>query len=480
MLVILYVALVLLVLSEIRSIVIITLRFRTRPRARPITAAPEPLPRVTVQLPIYRERLVVRRLLDSVLDLDYPRHRLTIQVLDDSEEAEAALIEAIVRQYENDAVRVNYLHRSERIGYKAGNLNYGLRRVTDDFVAVFDADCRPARDFLRRTMPYFSDERTVGVQARWSYLNDLDSPLNAMQAAALDTLFSFENDTRARMGVSGIFLGAGGVWRKNAIEELGGWRETPFTAEDIDLSYRARLRGWFVAYEGRSLLKCELPGTYLAYKGQQRRWARSCFRVLVDHWGPMLRGGRFGLLEGSMLFRLVGLQTLNIIVPIISVYPAVGLPRTRAWMASQLGLTAILTFSPTLLQLVLSQKLLYPDWGRRARLLLRAAPMMIGLSVTLFAGFCDTLFAPEREWFKTLREGEQGVIRGSRRRWLRAALPISAAELGLGLIALTGFAFAIRNGYWESWVVLLSMALAYLCSAWAGVSEVRARLSAGA
>jgi cellulose synthase/poly-beta-1,6-N-acetylglucosamine synthase-like glycosyltransferase len=472
------IAVALFAIAELRSLLIIALRFAIRPVVAP-KSIEAPVPTVVIQIPAYREQMVLGRLLDSIARLKYPHECLAVHVLDDSEGADAGATEAEVRARQSGPIRVKYFHRAARTGYKAGNLNYGLQFVEAELVAVVDADCELYPDFLARLAPCFDDANVAGVQAHWEYRNGSANALAVLQAAALDSLFCFENAVRARLGSSAIFLGSGGIWRTEALRRLR-WQEAPFTAEDIDLSFRCRHAGWRVAYFDEPLLSCELPSTFLAYKSQQRRWARSCFQLLFDHLTGLARGGTSGLLEATMLFRQLGLQFLLLIATLSSVYVLFGLARTQLWVASQAVLSVLMALSPLLLQLILTMRMTHPhDWLRRAKDLLRVLPLGIGLSITLFAGFCDTLFRPSREWEKTLRSGEAGTLQESRARWLRGAAWITAAEGFWAALTLAALIVAVRNGYWESWLPFAVFASGFGKSAVASFSELAAEARAG-
>jgi cellulose synthase/poly-beta-1,6-N-acetylglucosamine synthase-like glycosyltransferase len=473
------VAVALFAIAELRSLLIIVLRFAARPGAAAKSQGVS-VPSVVIQIPAYREQMVVGRLLDSITRLNYPADRLAVHVLDDSEGKDADATQAVVRGRQGGAVRMEYFHRPARIGYKAGNLNYGLQFADAELVAVVDADCELYPDFLARLVACFEDANVAGVQAHWDYRNGGANPLAVLQTAALDSLFCFENAVRARLGISAIFLGSGGVWRTEALRKLR-WQESPFTAEDIDLSFRCRRAGWRVAYVEKPLLSCELPSTFLAYKSQQRRWARSCFQLLFDHLPGLVRGGASGLLEATMLFRQLGLQFLLLIATLSSVYVLSELARTRVWIASQLLLSCLMVASPLLLQLILTIRMTHPhDWRSRMRELLRALPMGIGLSITLLAGFCDTLFRPAREWEKTLRVGEAGTLQKSRGRWLRGAASIAAVEAFWAALTLAALIVAVRNGYWESWLPFAVFASGFAKSAVASFAELTTEARAGA
>ena len=248
-------------------------------------------PRVTVQLPIYNERYVAPRLVAAVLDFDYPADRLEVQILDDStddtgELVEAALAEAAARDRPLPAIR--HLRRRQREGFKAGALAAGLRQARGELIAVFDADFVPAPDFLRRTVPAFAEPRLGMVQARWDHINRRDSLLTRAQAVLLDGHFLVEQAARFRSGCFFNFNGTAGVWRREAIEEAGGWQVDTLT-EDLDLSYRAQLAGWRFVLMTDLAVPAELPARVNDFKSQQHRWARGSAQTMRKLLGRILR-----------------------------------------------------------------------------------------------------------------------------------------------------------------------------------------------
>lgn len=224
------------------------LAWLTRPQPHPEPAPLDPgaLPFVTVQLPVFNERYVVERLIAAAAALDWPRERLELQVLDDSTDDTTALAEAAAARARARGVRVVVLHRSNREGFKAGALAAGLRCARGDFIAVFDADFLPPADFLQRVVPHLGPG--VGmVQARWGHLNEGERWLTRAQSVLLDGHFVVEHTARARAGRWFNFNGTAGLWRRQAIEDAGGWQGDTLT-EDLDLSYRAQLAGWRFVY----------------------------------------------------------------------------------------------------------------------------------------------------------------------------------------------------------------------------------------
>ncbi|MEW6285493.1 MAG: cellulose synthase family protein [Chloroflexota bacterium] len=253
-------------------------------------AAPAPLsrlPPVTVQLPIFNERYVARRLIEAAAALDYPPSLLEIQVLDDSTDDTVSIAKETVERLRGAGIDIKYLHRTDRRGFKAGALAEGLKTARGEFLLILDADFVPAPDFLKRILPRFDNDRVAFVQARWGHLNRDYSLLTFLQSLSIDAHFAVEQLARSRLGYWFNFNGTAGVWRKSAIEDAGGWRAETLT-EDLDLSYRAFLHGWEARYAGDIVVPAELPVSMTAFRRQQHRWARGslecALRYVPDVW----------------------------------------------------------------------------------------------------------------------------------------------------------------------------------------------------
>ncbi len=228
---------------------------------------------VTVQLPIFNEKLVAERLIDAIAALDYPKERFEIQVLDDSTDETSAIVAQKVTDYHGAGFLITHLHRTERLGYKAGALAAGLSRAKGHLLAVFDADFVPQKDFLRQIIPWFSQPEVGMVQARWGHLNRDYSILTRIQAILLDGHFRIEHQGRHSASTFFNFNGTAGVWRRQAIDDAGGWSQDTLT-EDLDLSYRAQLAGWDFVYCDDVEVPAELPIEIKAFKSQQHRWTK--------------------------------------------------------------------------------------------------------------------------------------------------------------------------------------------------------------
>jgi cellulose synthase/poly-beta-1,6-N-acetylglucosamine synthase-like glycosyltransferase len=241
-------------------------------------AALDPLPVVTVQLPIYNEMYVADRLIDAVCRLDYPPELLEIQVLDDSTDETCEIAELAVRRNAAQGIDIKYFHRDDRAGYKAGALEAGLRIARGRFVAIFDADFLPGADFLHRLLPHFGDDGVGMVQARWGHINQDYSLLTKIQSILLDGHFVLEHGARNRSGRFFNFNGTAGIWRRDAIDSAGGWQHDTLT-EDLDLSYRAQLLGWKFVFLPDVVSPAEVPVEMNAFKSQQHRWAKGSIQT---------------------------------------------------------------------------------------------------------------------------------------------------------------------------------------------------------
>lgn len=236
------------------------------------------MPRVTIQLPIFNEMYVVERLVEAVCKIDYPRDLLEIQVLDDSTDETVAIARACVERNRQKGHNVTYVHRENRQGYKAGALENGLKLATGEYVAVFDADFVPSPDFLMRTVPFFADSEVGMVQVRWGHLNREFSVLTQAQSILLDGHFIIEHTARNRSGCFFNFNGTAGIWRRATIGDAGGWQHDTLT-EDLDLSYRAQLKGWQFIFLPEVISPAEVPVDMNAFKSQQHRWAKGSIQT---------------------------------------------------------------------------------------------------------------------------------------------------------------------------------------------------------
>ena len=270
---------------------IIYLYFKNRHRKPAAAAKLDSLPVVTVQLPIYNEIHVIERLLKAISELDYPKNKLEIQVLDDSTDETRELTERAVAKLQARGFDAVVLHRDDRVGFKAGALDYGFKKAKGDFFFILDADFVPPRNILRESIHHFADPRVGMIQTRWGHINRSYSWLTRAQAILLDGHLVLEQTARSRTGRFFNFNGTAGLWRKRCIGESGGWQHDTLT-EDLDLSYRAQLRGWKFVFLVDIVTPAELPVDIDGFKSQQHRWAKgsiqTCKKVLPRIWRSKL------------------------------------------------------------------------------------------------------------------------------------------------------------------------------------------------
>lgn len=256
---------------------------------------PEKTPKVTVQLPMFNELYVAERIIETIAAFDYPADKLQIQVLDDSTDETTDLIAKKVAEVAATGVNIQHIHRTDRTGYKAGALDDAMDQVEGEFIAIFDADFIPEPDWLQKTMPHFIDDNIGVVQTRWGHINKKYSILTELQAFGLNGHFAIEQGGRNASGHFINFNGTGGVWRKTCIAEAGGWEHDTLT-EDLDLSYRAQLKGWKFKFLEHVVSPAELPITMSALKSQQHRWMKGGAECFIKMWKRIAttKGVKFG------------------------------------------------------------------------------------------------------------------------------------------------------------------------------------------
>ncbi len=452
------------------------LRRRERtPHAPP----PEIWPVVTVQLPIYNELYVVKRLIDAVACLDYPRERLQVQVLDDSTDETTRIARTHVAHHRALGLDIELIHRRDRHGFKAGALAHGLKRARGELVTIFDADFVPAPDFLKRTVPHLvAEPKLAFVQTRWGYLNPGYSALTRAQTIALDGHFVVEHLGRNRNGLLMNFNGTAGVWRRQAIEAAGGWQSDTLT-EDVDLSFRAQLAGWQARYLPDVEAPAELPPQMAAFKRQQARWATGAAQCLIKLGGSLWRGKLFGTVHSGYPLRKGAVHrgeaqseefsAAEREVPRLAWTARLeGLLHLSVWLAHPMSLLLLLltlplllgriplTFNLTIFWLValgpifayaLSQRHLYPDWKQRMLFMLVLALVGTGLALSNTIAIARGLLTRDRAFQRTPKfriEGRGDLWAGN-----RYALPfqwITVGELALAAYALATVAIALAVG----------------------------------
>jgi cellulose synthase/poly-beta-1,6-N-acetylglucosamine synthase-like glycosyltransferase len=367
-------------------------------------------PMVTIQLPMYNEFYVAERIIDAVCAMDYPKDRMEIQVLDDSTDESIEISRSAVERYRALGYDIHHVRRPIRTGYKAGALKYGLETAKGDFIAIFDADFVPNPDFLQKTVPYFATDPRIGVvQTRWEHLNGEYSLLTRTQAFALDGHFVIEQDVRNKAGYFINFNGTGGIWRKEAIIDSGNWQADTLT-EDLDLSYRAQLRGWKFKYLTNVTSPAELPAEVNALKTQQFRWTKGAIetarKILPEVWKAdiSLR------LKIHSTFHL----TNNIVFPFIILAGVLNVPlvfiKQRGGHESYFAMMSVfvLAFIGSFLFYLFSQKTVYGDWRRRILLFPLFMAGSMGFAVNNSKAVFEGLFKRRSEFVRTPKYAIQG------------------------------------------------------------------------
>ncbi|HTP12015.1 MAG TPA: cellulose synthase family protein [Bacteroidota bacterium] len=360
-------------------------------------------PVVTVQLPVFNELYVVDRLIDSVCALDYPKEKLEIQVLDDSTDETVQVAARAVQRYQALGYDIKHIHRVDRSGYKAGALKNGLATARGEFLAIFDADFTPRHEFLRKTIPYFFADEKIGlVQTRWEHLNGEYSLITRAQAFALDGHFVIEQDVRNKAGFFINFNGTGGIWRKAAILDAGNWHSDTLT-EDLDLSYRAQLKGWKFKYLNDVTSPAELPAEVNALKSQQFRWTKGAIetarKILPEVW------------KAKIPFRVKVHSTFhltnNIVFPFILLAGILNVPlmfikqQGGHDMYFALMSVFVLAFIGSFLFYLYSQKSVYPDWRRRILLFPLFMAGSMGFALNNSRAVFEGLFKRKSEFVRT-------------------------------------------------------------------------------
>jgi len=360
-------------------------------------------PVVTVQLPVYNELYVVGRLIDASCTMVYPKEKLEIQLLDDSTDQTVEVVAKYVEKYKRQGFDIKHIRRDNRLGYKAGALKEGLAVARGEYVAIFDADFVPRPDFLLKTIPHFMTDPNVGmVQTRWEHLNSEYSLLTRTQAMALDGHFVIEQSVRNKVGFFINFNGTAGVWRKSCIEDAGNWQADTLT-EDLDLSYRAQLRGWKFKYLNNVTSPAELPSEINALKSQQFRWTKGAIetarKILPIVWKSKLPLG----IKVHATFHL----TNNLVFPFIIIAGILNVPlvfiKHAGLYDSYFTFMSVFVFAflGSFFFYLFSQKDVYADWRRRLFLFPLFMAGSMGFAVNNSRAVLEGLFKKKSEFVRT-------------------------------------------------------------------------------
>jgi cellulose synthase/poly-beta-1,6-N-acetylglucosamine synthase-like glycosyltransferase len=433
----------------------------------PLPPAPlAELPRVTVQLPIFNEMYVADRLIGAVCELDYPRELLEIQVLDDSTDETRDIAELAVRRYASKGFDIKYLHRVDRIGFKAGALEAGLKEASGEFIAIFDADFVPPEDFLMRTLPHFETDPKIGmVQARWGHINQDYSLLTKIQAMLLDAHFVLEHGGRNRAGCFFNFNGTAGIWRREVIPDAGGWQHDTLT-EDLDLSYRAQLRGWRFVFLPDLVSPAEVPVEMNSFKSQQHRWAKGSIQTCMKLLPRILRSNLPLGVKAEAFFHLsANFNYLLMSVLSILMFPSMYVRYSMGWtemMLIDIPLFAAATLSFCNFYMV-SQRELYPDWKTRLKYLPFLMSIGIGLCVNNTRAVIEAIFGKQSEFARTPKYGiERDSDEWVGKKYHQSVGVQPMIELALGFYFTATVFYALANGIYGTLPFLMLFQVGFL------------------
>ena len=396
----------------------------------------EQLPKVTVQLPIFNEMYVAERLLRSVSELDYPQELLQIQVLDDSTDETREITTACAEELRQRGFNVQRTHRTDRTGFKAGALGVGLAAAEGEFLCILDADFVPEKDLLKRTVHFFTDPKVGMIQTRWGHLNRGYSLLTRMQAIFLDGHLLLEQIARSRSGRFFNFNGTAGLWRRSCIEQSGGWQYDTL-CEDLDLSYRAQLKGWKFIYLSDVVTPAELPVDMNGFKSQQHRWTKgsvqTCKKLLPSVWRSRLP---FAIKLEATGHLMSNFAYLLLAILCVLLYPSSGGPPV-GWVRTVLvDIPIFLAASASVgLFYICAQRELHPaTWIKELLFLPCMLALGIGLSLNNARAVVEAMINHKSDFTRTPKYGierKSQSWRSCKYRPLKSALPL--AELAFAI-----------------------------------------------
>jgi cellulose synthase/poly-beta-1,6-N-acetylglucosamine synthase-like glycosyltransferase len=432
------------------SLLFLYLRYYKRGPRR-VPPALDRYPSVTVQLPLYNERYVARRVIEAAARLRYPRHLLRVQVLDDSVDDTREMAFETVSALRANGIRAEYLHRADRAGFKAGALQAGLDATPDELVAIFDADFVPPVDFLEKTVPYFHDPRVGMVQTRWGYLNRDYSLLTRLQALLLDGHFMLEHTARNYSGRYFNFNGTGGVFRSAAIRDAGGWQGDTLT-EDLDLSYRTQMRGWKFVFLPDVECPSELPVDIFGFKNQQYRWTKGSIQVGRKLLPRIWRSDAPLKVKWEATFHLSANLGYLLLVFLSLLMPFAIAARARVVAERGFAIEAIafgVSTASVLLFYAVAQRELSRDWKPRLRDLPLILAMGVGMCVNNAWAVAEALVGHETPFVRTAKYRiELWSDRWKGKLYRSVRRPSFFVELGLAVYMGAAFVAMAWLGEW--------------------------------
>ena len=383
------------------------LAFLSRKRKDVLTTVDLGTPSVTIQLPIYNEKYVAKRLIDAVCNLDYPKENLKIMVLDDSDDDTVELLENVISDYKKQGFQIDHIRRGTRKGYKAGALKYAMQITDSEFVAIFDADFIPPTWFLKRAIPYFSKPNIGLLQCRWGHVNENYSAITQVQALSLDFHFLIEQKAKSNSHLFMNFNGTAGIWKRDCIEDAGGWH-TATLVEDLDLSYRAQMKGWKCLFLPDIVVDAELPAQMNAAKRQQFRWAKGSIQCAIKLLFDITVKRKVAVEAKIQAFIQL---TRHIVYPLMLIQflalPILLAGQVNLYVISFLPvitLAAYLAMGPGAYILII-QSMYHKSWKSKAKLLPYLLVYNAGLSVNNTVAVFDAVLGKKNEFLRTPKYG---------------------------------------------------------------------------
>ncbi len=450
---------------------LVYLYYKYRRNAPRKTACFRQRPRVTIQLPMYNEQCVARRVIEAACRVDYPRDRLEVQVLDDSTDQTVAIVEETCSRLREEGYPVVLLHRNHREGYKAGALAEGLKLASGEFIVIFDADFIPPPDILDQLIDYFVDPRVGMVQGRWEHLNREQSLLTKSQAVLLDGHFVIEHAARNRSGRFMSFNGTAGAWRRSCIDDAGGWQRDTLT-EDLDLSYRAQLRGWKFVYLHEATSPAELPPEMNGFKSQQHRWAKGGAQTCRKLLPSILRSRLSWRIKIEAFFHLTSWVSYFLILLLTVLLLPVLYLKTHVFSDNLLfraifdgSLVLIATCSASTFY-VACQREIFRTWAESLKYLPFLMSLGVGLSMNNARAAWEGIFGKASEFVRTPKFGvaDHGPATMSKRPLHRVdAKHVQAwCELAMGLYLSGCVAYTVYEKMWIGLFFMCLFAIGYL------------------
>lgn len=451
--------------------VIVYLFLKNRNKAPQPLRQFEELPLVTVQLPIFNELYVVERLLKSVAALEYPKDKLQVQVLDDSTDETTEIAAKLVTELKSGGLDIELIHRTDRTGFKAGALENGLKSCKGEYILILDADFVPAPDMLQKTIHYFTDDKIGMIQTRWGHLNRTYSLLTRVQAMFLDGHLLLEQTARSRSGRFFNFNGTAGLWRRTCIADAGGWQHDTLT-EDLDLSYRAQLKGWRFVFLADLVTPAELPVDMNGFKSQQHRWTKgsiqTCKKLLPSVWKSNL----------PLLIKLEATAHLTsnyayllLFLLCALMHPSAGGGVYSPWRMFLIDIPIYLSASfPAIVFYLCAQRALYPrSWFKEVLYMPMVIALGVGLAINNARAVLEAIFGHQSEFTRTPKYGIQSKTQS----WKNAKyIPLKSVLPFIELLFAGYFfyllKFAVENAQWLNacFLLLFEVGFGYvaLCS----------------